>query len=77
MKKLAVFLIAASALVSGCVVYDTPYQDRGQYREDYQRDRGHDGIPHHGDRDRDRDRDRDGDGVRNSRDRRPDDPSRY
>ena len=56
MKKLAVFLIAASALVSGCVVYDTPYQDR-QYREDYQRDRSHDGVPHHGDRDRDRDGD--------------------
>ena len=73
MKQLAVLLIAASALVSGCVVYDTPYQDRGQYREDYQRDRSHDGVPHHGDRDRDRD----GDGVRNSQDRRPDDPSRY
>ena len=73
MKQLAVLLIAASALVSGCVVYDTPYQDRGQYREDYQRDRSHDGVPQHGDRNRDRD----GDGVRNSQDRRPDDPSRY
>lgn len=73
MKKLAVLLIAVGAMVSGCVVYDTPYQDRGQDREGYQRDRSHDG-----DRgDQNRNRDRDGDGIRNSQDRRPDDPSRY
>jgi hypothetical protein len=71
MNKFAVFLIAASALVSGCIVYDTPYQDHGRDRENYQRDRGHDGVSHHSDRDRD------GDGVRNSQDRRPDDPLRY
>ncbi len=69
MKKLAVFLGVASALLTGCVVYDTPYQDRGQHHGDYQRDRDRDGVPHRADRD--------GDGVRNSQDRRPDDPQRY
>ncbi|WP_291992094.1 hypothetical protein [Candidatus Accumulibacter sp. ACC003] len=74
MNKLVVFLIAASTVVSGCMVYDTPYQDRGQHRgDDYQRDRGHDGASRHGDSGRDRD----GDGVRNSQDRHPDNPSRY
>lgn len=71
MKKLAVFLIAVAALVSGCVIYDTPYQDRGQHRGDYPHDRYHDGVPNRGDHDRDRD------GVRDSQDRRPNDPLRY
>lgn len=71
MKKLAVFLSVVSALLTGCVVYDTPYQDRGQYRGDYQRDHDRDGVPNRADRDRD------GDGVRNSQDRRPNDPLRY
>ncbi|MBS1196364.1 MAG: Thrombospondin type 3 repeat [Proteobacteria bacterium] len=68
MKKIAVLLIAISALVSGCMVYDTPYHDRGQRQGN--RDRDHDGVP-------DRmERDRDGDGVPNRQDRRPDDPHR-
>jgi len=67
MKKLAVLLIAVSALVSGCAVYETPYQDRSSYRGDHERWRDHER----------RDHDRDGDGVRNSQDRRPDDPRRY
>jgi hypothetical protein len=74
MKKLALMLIAVSALLSGCVAYETPRDDR-DYRAD--RDRGY-----RGDRDRDGvpnrvDRDRDGDGVPNRQDRRPDDPRRY
>lgn len=68
MKKLAVLLLAVSALLSGCVAYDAPYYDR---------DRG----VHRGDRDGDHrermDRDRDGDGVPNRQDRRPDDAHRY
>lgn len=74
MKKLAVLLMAISALLAGCVVYDTPYQDRGQHRGDHERgerDHDRDGVPNR------MDRDRDGDGVRNGQDRRPDDPRRY
>jgi hypothetical protein len=64
MKKLAVLMIAAITLLSGCVVYDTPYRD-GDRRGDYGRDGGHQS----GDRDRD--------GVPNRQDRRPGDPTRY
>ncbi len=65
MKKLAVLLIAVASLLTGCVVYDTPYRNGGDYRGD--RDGGHNKGNH----------DRDHDGVRNSQDRRPSDPSRY
>ena len=63
MKKLAVFTIVVSSLVTGCIVAEPP---RGQY----QGDRDRDGVPNRVDRDRD------GDGVRNSQDRRPNDPRR-
>lgn len=69
MKKIAALLIAVSALMSGCVVYDTPPHDRGQHQGN--RDRDRDGIPNR------IDRDRDGDGVSNRQDRRPDDSRRY
>jgi hypothetical protein len=63
MKKLAILLLAAATLLSGCVVYDTPHRD-GDRRGDYGRDGQNRG-------------DRDGDGVPNRQDRRPGDPSRY
>ena len=63
MKKLAVFLIAISSLLSGCVVYDPAYRDGG-HRGD------RDGASH-------RDHDRDRDGVPDREDRRPNDPNRY
>jgi hypothetical protein len=66
MKKLALLLLASTALLSGCVVYDTPYRD-GERRGDY----GRDGTQNRGDRDRDND------GVPNRQDRRPGDPTRY
>lgn len=72
MKKIAVLMIAIGALVSGCAVYETPYQDRGQHRGEREHEREHEH-----ERDRDNRMDRDGDGVRNSQDRRPDDPRRY
>ena len=76
MKKLAVILIGISAVLSGCVAYETPHRDGPPYRadRDYRGDRGdrdRDGVPNRVDRDRD------GDGVRNSQDRRPNDPRRY
>lgn len=71
MKKLAVLLIAAASLLTGCVVYDTPYRDGGDQRQN--RDNG----PNRGDHDRDRSHDRDRDGVPNQHDQRPNDPSRY
>ena len=77
MKKLAVILIGISALLSGCVAYETPYRDGAQYRGDregdyrYRGDRDRDGVSNRVDRDRDRD------GVPNRQDRRPDDPRRY
>ena len=72
MKKLAMLMIAISALLSGCVAYEVPYGDGGaRQSRDRDRDRDHDGV-------RDRaDRDRDGDGVSNRQDRRPDDARRY
>lgn len=63
MKTLVALLIALSTLLTGCIVYDTPYRDGG-YRGD------RDGM-HRGDRDRDHD------GVPNRHDSRPDDPRRY
>lgn len=73
MKKLALLLIAVSALVSGCVAYEVPYRDEGHDRGLHrgERDRDRDGIPDRMERDRDRD------GVPNRQDRRPDDPRRY
>lgn len=71
MKKLAVLLIAVASLLTGCVVYDTPYRDGGGQRQN--RDNG----PGRGEHDRDRSHDRDRDGVPNQHDRRPNDPSRY
>jgi hypothetical protein len=50
MKKLALLLIAISALLSGCVAYEVPGGDHGSYRGDRERDR--DGSGHRGDRDR-------------------------
>ena len=64
MKKTAVLLIAIASLLSGCVVYDTPYRDGGGYRGD-----GGGPPPHRTDRDRD--------GVPDNQDRRPNNPNRY
>ncbi len=66
MKKLAVLLIAVATLLTGCVVYDSPYRD-GERRGD------RDGPPHRVDHDRDHDRD----GVPDRQDRRPNNPERY
>lgn len=65
MKKLAVLLIAIGSLLSGCVVYDGPHRNDDGYSRD------HDGRPGRVDRDRDHD------GVRDSHDRRPNNPNRY
>jgi hypothetical protein len=67
MKMLAIFLIAAGTLLSGCIAYEVPNRDGFVHRGDRDRD----GVPNRADRDRD------GDGVPNRQDRRPDDPSRY
>jgi len=69
MKKLAVLMLALGAMLSGCVVYDGPDQDRGHHRGDRDRDRN---------RTTDRmERDHDADGAANRQDRRPDDSHRY
>lgn len=65
MKKLAVLRIATASLLTGCIVYDTPYRDTGEHRGD------HDGGQNRSNRDHDRD------GVPDSQDRRPNDPTRY
>jgi hypothetical protein len=72
MKKLAVMLIAITAVLSGCIAYETDRERdyRGDRDRTY-RDRDRDGVPNRADRDRD------GDGVPNRQDRRPDDPRRY
>ncbi len=67
MNKLAVVLIAAGGLLSGCIAYDPPYRNA----TGHQGDRDRDGAPNRADRDRH------GDGVRQGPDRRPDDPRRY
>lgn len=65
MKKLAVLLITICSLLSGCIVYDSPYRDGGGYRGD------HDGAPNRGNHDRDHD------GVPDRQDRSPNNPNRY
>jgi hypothetical protein len=69
MKKYFVVLIALGGLLSGCVGYED--SNRSQYRDGTGYRYNSDGTPYR------YDRDRDGDGVRNSQDRRPDDPRRY
>jgi len=73
MKKLALLMIAATALLSACVAYEVPdHRERPVYRDDRGlRDRDRDGVPDRADRDRD------GDGVPNRRDSRPNNPRRY
>jgi hypothetical protein len=72
MKKLAMLLMAAAGVLSGCAVYEVPYRDGGAHQgQSRDRDRDRDGVPDRADRDRD------GDGVPNRQDRRPDDPRRY
>ena len=68
MKKLALLMIAVSALVSGCVAYVPDYGYAPQHGE---RNRYHGGGPHRMEYDRDRD------GVPDRQDRRPDNPRRY
>jgi hypothetical protein len=68
MNKLALLMIAVSALVSGCVAYVPDYGHGPQHGNSY---RNHDGGPYR------IERDRDGDGVPNWQDRRPDNPRRY
>ena len=65
MKKCAAILMVISSILAGCIVAEprSNYRGDSQYRGDSSQYRG--------------DRDRDGDGVRNSQDRRPDDPRRY
>lgn len=48
MKTLAVLLIAINPLLTGCIVYDSPYRDGVQNRVD--RDRDNDGVPNRMDR---------------------------
>jgi hypothetical protein len=67
MNKLAILLIALSAILSGCVAYPAGYRDGGAYPRDLDRD----GVPNRVDRDRD------GDGVPNGPDRRPNNPRQY
>ena len=72
MKKLALLLLAISALLSGCVAYEVPYRDG--YRDDsgYRRDHREGDRYHAPDR-----MDRDRDGVSDRIDSRPNDPRRY
>lgn len=67
MKITAVLLIAIASLLSGCVVYDTPYRDGGGHHGDG----GNRGGPPPPRADHDRD------GVPDNQDRRPNDPNRY
>ncbi|MDQ0571812.1 hypothetical protein QFZ42_003646 [Variovorax paradoxus] len=70
MKKTLAVLLAASAVLAGCVVapYDRPAPRPG-YGHGYG-DRDRDGVPNR------YDRDRDGDGVPNRYDRSPNNPYR-
>lgn len=68
MKKLALLMIAFSALVSGCVAYVPDFDHGPQHGNSY---RYHDGGRYR------MERDRDGDGVPDWQDRRPDNPRRY
>lgn len=69
MTKTLALLLAASAILAGCVVapYDRPPPSRPHYGD---RDRDRDGVPNR------RDRDRDGDGVPNRYDSAPNNPYR-
>lgn len=67
LKKIAVTLLAAAGLLSGCIAYDPPGRNAGPRPGDRDRD----GVPNRVDRDRD------GDGVPNRQDSRPNDPRRY
>jgi hypothetical protein len=71
MKTLAALLIAASAVLAGCVA--VPYDSgRPPPHAGYaDRDRDRDGVPNR------YDRDRDNDGVPNRYDSRPNNPNRY
>ncbi|MET3497517.1 thrombospondin type 3 repeat-containing protein [Variovorax boronicumulans] len=66
MKKTLAIVLAASAVLGGCVV--APYDNNPPPRA--QRDRDRDGVPNRVDRDRD------GDGVPNRYDRAPNNPNR-
>ncbi|SOD29783.1 hypothetical protein SAMN05518800_5384 [Variovorax sp. YR752] len=68
MTKTLAILLAASAILAGCVVapYDHPPPPRGQHYGDRDRD----GVPNR------YDRDRDNDGVPNRYDRNPNNPYR-
>jgi hypothetical protein len=61
MKTLAVFLLFASTLLTGCIVAEPGYRGDGRGERDNMRG----------------ERDRDHDGVPNRQDRRPDDSRRY
>ena len=65
---IAASLIAGSSLLTGCIGVD-PTRD-GPYKQRYY---DNESYNYYGNRERGRD----GDGVRDSRDRRPDDPRRY
>lgn len=69
MKKLVLSMMAVGGLLSACVAYEVPVQDRGEHSR--VRDQDRDGVPDS------RDRDRDGDGIRNREDMYPNDPRRY
>lgn len=66
MKTFTVVIIALGALLSGCIAYDVPNGDHGEYRGDREREGSSSRV----------ERDRDRDGVPNRQDRRPDDPRR-
>lgn len=68
MKKLALLMIAVSAMVSGCVAYVPDNAHGPQQGNSY---RYHGGGPYRIERDRDRD------GVPDWQDRRPENPYRY
>jgi len=69
MTKILAILLAASAVLAGCVAvpYDRPPPPRGHMYGDRDRD----GVPNR------YDRDRDNDGVPNRYDRSPNNPYRY
>ena len=67
MKTLAVLLVAATGVLSGCVAYEVPNREGPVLRE-YRQDQ---------DRYNRRGHDRDHDGVPDRADRRPNDPRRY
>jgi len=67
-KRIVVTTLLSAGVLSGCIA--VPVDDGRGYNSGY----NHNQNPNHNQY---RDRDRDGDGVRNSQDRRPDDPRRY